>query len=212
VTPLRLDRLQAVVLVGAHCDDIAIGAGATVLHLTAANPGLRVRALVLTGAGTAREEEERAALTGLLPGVEPTVEVLGLPDGRLPDHRAAVKDALQALATHGADLVIGPHRRDAHQDHRLLGEMIPTAFRDQLHLGYEVLKWESDLPATTVYQPVSDELATEKVRVIQECYASQKAHDWFGEEAFRALMRVRGAQCHRRYAEAFVVEKLVLAG
>jgi LmbE family N-acetylglucosaminyl deacetylase len=210
VTRLRLDRLTELALIGAHCDDIAIGAGATVLQLATANPGLRVRALVLTGADTAREHEERAALAALLPGVELTLDLLGLPDGRLPDHRGVVKDALQSFASGGADLVLGPHRFDAHQDHRLLGEMIPTAFRDHLHLGYEVLKWESDLAATTVYQPVSDELATEKVRVIQESYPSQKAHDWFDDEAFRALMRVRGAQCHHRYAEAFVVEKAVL--
>jgi LmbE family N-acetylglucosaminyl deacetylase len=210
LTRLRLDGLTEIALVGAHCDDIAIGAGATVLHLAATNPGLRVRALVLTGADSVREHEERAALAALLPDVELSVDVLGLPDGRLPDHRAVVKDALQAFASGPADLVLGPHRLDAHQDHRLLGEMIPTAFRDQLHLGYEVLKWEGDLPTTTLYQPVSDALAAEKVRVIQECYASQKAHDWFDDEAFRALMRVRGVQCHHRYAEAFVVEKAVL--
>ncbi len=207
---LRLGRLTDLALVGAHCDDIAIGAGATLRHLSTVRPGLRVRALVLTGTGTVREEEEHAALAALLPDGELNLEVLGLPDGRLPDHRAAVKDALQTFAAEGADVVIGPHRRDAHQDHRLLGELIPTAFRDHLHLGYEVLKWESDLPATTVYQPVNDELAAEKLRVIQDSYASQAVHDWFDDEAFRALMRVRGAQCHHRYAEAFVVEKMVL--
>ncbi|MEP6816868.1 MAG: PIG-L family deacetylase [Marmoricola sp.] len=210
MTPLRLAGLDELALVGAHCDDIAIGAGATVLHLAATNPGLHVRALVLTGADTVREAEERAALAALLPGVRLTLDVLGFPDGRLPDHRAAVKDKLQSFAAAGADLVLGPHRHDAHQDHRLLGEMLPTAFRDQLQLGYELLKWESDVPFTTLYQPVSDELAAEKVRVITDSYPSQSAHDWFDDEAFRALMRVRGAQCHRRYAEAFVVEKVVL--
>ena len=51
LTPEALDEL---VLLGAHCDDIPIGAGGTVLTLCRARPGLRVRALVLAGGGTAR--------------------------------------------------------------------------------------------------------------------------------------------------------------
>lgn len=210
IAPLLHD-VRRVVLVGAHCDDIAIGAGASVLALRRANPGAEASALVLTGGGTAREAEERAAMTALLgPDGDDRLTVLDLPDGRLPEHRAAVKDALQDAARGGADLVIGPQAGDAHQDHRLLGEMIPTAFRDALHLGYEILKWESDLPRTTLYLPAEDADVAEKVRLIEACYPSQRGHDWFDEEAFRALMRVRGVQCHHRHAEAFVVDKLVL--
>ena len=63
--PERLDRL---VLLGAHCDDIAIGAGGSLLELCRAYPGLSVAALVLTGGGSLREEEERAALAAFCPG------------------------------------------------------------------------------------------------------------------------------------------------
>ncbi|MCW2759030.1 MAG: hypothetical protein JWO46_2776 [Nocardioidaceae bacterium] len=208
---LQLTDVRRIALVGAHCDDLAIGAGATLLGLAAAVPALVVHALVLSGGGTDREAEERAAMAALFPHAEVDLTVLDLPDGRLPDHRGTVKDALQELAAQGADLVVGPQRYDAHQDHRLLGEMVPTSFRDHLHLGYEILKWESDLPATTLYRPVDPLLAAAKVRIIRASYPSQSVHDWFDDEAFLALMRVRGAQCHQRYAEAFVVDKLVLS-
>lgn len=210
---LALPPLESIAVVGAHCDDLAIGAGATLLRLATANPGLRVHALVCTGDGTERAAEERAALGDLLPGAELDLRVLHLPDGRLPDHAGEVKDHLQALAAAVPDagLVLAPHRHDAHQDHRLLGEMVPTSFRSQLHLGYEIVKWESDLPATNLYQPVDETTAARKVAVITERYASQRHHDWFDDEAFLGLMRIRGVQCHRRYAEAFVVEKLLLA-
>ena len=56
--PERLDRM---LLLGAHCDDIAIGAGGALLELCRAHPGVTVTALVLTGGGSLREEEERAA-------------------------------------------------------------------------------------------------------------------------------------------------------
>jgi len=48
--PERLDRM---LLLGAHCDDIAIGAGGALLELCRSHPGIAVTALVLTGTGTA---------------------------------------------------------------------------------------------------------------------------------------------------------------
>ena len=106
-------------------------------------------------------------------------------------------------------LVFGPQRGDSHQDHRLLAELMPTEFRDHLILGYEILKWESDLPNPTVYQPIRRETALQKAALLRECYRSQIGRDWFDYEAFLGLMRVRGVQCHSHYAEAFVAEKIV---
>lgn len=198
-------------MVAAHCDDVAIGAGATLLGLAARHPGLRVHALVLTGAGSAREDEERAALVALLPAARISTTILGLPDGRLPEHWGVVKAALQELAQRtDPDLILAPQRGDAHQDHRLLAELVPTAYRRHLVLGYEVLKWESDLPRVNVYLPVTDEYAAHKADLLVQLYPSQSKHDWFDRSAFLGLMRIRGVQCHRRHAEAFVAEKLVL--
>ena len=44
--------LDGIVVVGAHCDDIAIGAGGTLLTICLARPGIRVDALVLSGGGS----------------------------------------------------------------------------------------------------------------------------------------------------------------
>lgn len=49
VIRLGARRLTRLVVLGAHCDDIAIGAGGTLLALATAHPGLRVDALVLSG-------------------------------------------------------------------------------------------------------------------------------------------------------------------
>ncbi|MGW3731243.1 PIG-L family deacetylase, partial [Streptomyces sp. NPDC000851] len=46
---LGAGSLDRIVAVGAHCDDIAIGAGGTLLTLCRARPGIRVDALVLSG-------------------------------------------------------------------------------------------------------------------------------------------------------------------
>jgi hypothetical protein len=36
-------------------------------------------------------------------------------------------------------------------------------------------------------------------------------HDWFDEEAFLGLSRLRGVQCRAKHAEAFVMEKATVS-
>lgn len=209
---LHLDDVHEVVLLAAHCDDLAIGAGGTIRLLAGANPGLRVHALVATGGGTVREGEERAALAALCPGADLELTVLDLPDGLLPQHAEQLKRQVRELARRtGPDLVLAPQAGDAHQDHRLLARITPTEFRDHLTLGYEIAKWESDLPTTTLYVPLDDAQLEAKLAVLRAHYPSQTAHDWFDDEAFRGLARVRGVQCHARWAEAFCTTKLILS-
>ena len=206
--PERLDRI---LLLGAHCDDIAIGAGGSLLELCRAHPGVVVTALVLTGGGSLREEEERAALTAFCPGAKLEVTVLDLPDGRVPVRWERAKLALEEMRTHGEpDLIFGPSPHDAHQDHRTLAKLVPTAFRDHLTLGYEILKWDGDLTQPGAYLPLAEPVLREKIAKLHEHYGSQRDRSWFDAETFAGLARIRGVQCHARYAEAFHVGKLVL--
>ncbi|GHJ91338.1 MULTISPECIES: PIG-L deacetylase family protein [Streptomyces] len=203
--------LERVVAVGAHCDDIAIGAGGTLLTVCRARPGVRVDALVLSGGGGEREREERAALAAFCPGADLRLTVLKLPDGRLPAYWDEAKAAVEELrATTEPDVVLAPRTADAHQDHRGLARLIPTAFRDHLVLGYEIVKWDGDLGRPNAYQPLTPETAEDKVRLLQEHYASQRHRPWYDREAFLGLARIRGIECQARYAEAFDVTKLTL--
>jgi LmbE family N-acetylglucosaminyl deacetylase len=211
VLSLLPERLDHMMLLGAHCDDIAIGAGGSLLELCRAHPGLRVSALVLTGGGSLREEEEKAALTAFCPGAQLDVTVLDLPDGRVPTRWERAKLALEELRSRGEpDLVFAPSPHDAHQDHRAVAELVPTAFRDHLTLGYEILKWEGDLAQPTVYLPLAEPVLREKISKLHEHYGSQRDRSWFEPETFTGLARIRGVQCRARFAEAFHVSKLVL--
>jgi LmbE family N-acetylglucosaminyl deacetylase len=200
--------LDEIAVVGAHCDDIAIGMGGTLLTLAGANPGLRVRALVLTGGGTDREAEEIEALAAFCPGAGVDVMVLDIPDGRAPAHWDRIKNHLSEFRQSCTpQVVFGPHRGDAHQDHRLLAELLPTEFRDHLVLGYEILKWEADTPRPAIYHPLVTEVAEEKSRLLHKHYPLQARHDWFDEQAFLGLSRLRGVQCRNPHAEGFILEK-----
>jgi len=121
LTPINL---RSVAVIAASCDDIAIGAGATLIEIARGKPDLVVHALVLTGGGTEREVE--------------------------------------------------------------------------------------DLPTPSLYLPIPTDTAHEKTRLLAQCYPSQSGRGWSDDDAILGLMRVRGAQCRARYAEAFTVEKSVL--
>jgi LmbE family N-acetylglucosaminyl deacetylase len=196
--------------VGAHPDDIEIAAGGLLLSLAAANPGVRVHYVLCTGTPD-RQAEARAAAAAFLPGASLSFALHSLPDSRLPAHWNAVKEILHGAASVlSPDLVICPAANDAHQDHRLLAEQVPTVFRDGLVLHYEIPKWDGDLSRRNVYLPLTDEVARRKVSLLHESFPSQKARDWWDDEVFLGLARLRGMECRSRYAEAFDCTKAVL--
>ena len=204
---LELAGIRSVVVVGAHPDDIEIGAGGLLLELSAAVPDLKIR-YVLCGGAPARQAEARAAAVAFLPAADLTFDLHDLPDGRLPGHWNTVKEIIQQAAKTHADLVIAPSRFDAHQDHRLLGELAMTGFRDQIVVHYEIPKWDGDLGQPNLYVPLTAEQAARKVELLNTHFPSQKVHDWWDDEVFFGLMRLRGMECRARYAEAFFASKL----
>jgi LmbE family N-acetylglucosaminyl deacetylase len=215
VLTLSLDRPAgmplSVLAIGAHPDDIEIAAGGTLLSLAERHPGLRARVVLMTGSSQ-RQEEARAAALAFLPGANLDVELHDLPDGRLPAVWGQVKEVIEALARSlSPDLVLAPSPGDAHQDHRTVGELVPTAFRDQLCLAYEIPKWDGDLARPNTYFPLTDDIARRKVELLDKCYPSQRGRDWWDQETFLALARLRGVECRARYAEAFSCSKMVIS-
>lgn len=208
VSTFTIENLRRVVMIGAHPDDIEIGAGGLLLTLPERTS---VHYLVLTGE-PARREEARAAAHTFGAHTDLTFQAEGLPDGRLPEHVAAVKDVLGALAAQSTPgLVLTPSDDDRHQDHRLLGVMAPTVFRGATHLQYEIPKWDGDLRRRNLYLPMADEVARRKVDLLNAAYPSQHGRDWWDDEMFLGLARLRGVECRSRYAEAFTCDKIVLA-
>jgi LmbE family N-acetylglucosaminyl deacetylase len=200
------------VCLGAHPDDIEIGAGGTVLELAAAGRIASATWLVLTGSGERVEEARRAAAAFVAP-VVPEVRVVGLRDGYLPDAWGAAKEALERLRLDvDPDLVLTHRLDDAHQDHRVVADLTTTAFRDHLVLEYEIPKWDGDLGRPNVYLPLGARTLTRKVDLLAASFPSQAGRDWFGEDTFRALARLRGMECRAPdgLAEAFTGRKLML--
>jgi LmbE family N-acetylglucosaminyl deacetylase len=198
----------SVLAIGAHPDDIELGAGGLLLTLAPRRP--RVRYVVLTGTPE-RQAEAREAAASFLPGADLEVSLHSLPDTQLPTVWTTVKDILADVArSYTPDLIIAPTATDAHQDHRTIAEIVPTVFRDQLCLGYELVKWDGDLGRPSVYFPLENDVARRKVDLLHKCYQSQRDRDWWDDEVFLGLARLRGMECRARYAEAFSCAKSLL--
>jgi LmbE family N-acetylglucosaminyl deacetylase len=208
---MTFQGVRAVVALGAHCDDIEIAAGGLLLSLAHTIPALRVHYVVCAGTPS-RQAEAVTAAHAFLPGAQLSFALHDLPDGRLPSHWGEVKQIIEdAAGTVDADLVLSPWRGDAHQDHRLLGELAPTAFRNAQHLQYEIPKWDGDLGRPNLYAPLPTETAHRKVELLHKCFPSQHSRDWWSDETFLSLMKLRGVECRAPYAEAFHTNKMVLA-
>jgi LmbE family N-acetylglucosaminyl deacetylase len=205
------DRPRGLIALGAHPDDIEIGCGGTLLSLAKRWPEISVTVVVLTGSPM-RQEEARTASELFLAGCQSTLRCFDFPDGRLPAQWGAVKEVLEDVAAEvEADLILAPRVGDAHQDHRLVAELVRTVWRDQLVLGYEIPKYDGDVGQPNAYLPLTEATAREKVRLLSKAYRSQTQRDWWDEETFLGLARLRGMECRSRYAEAFELTKTVIS-
>ena len=203
------DGPLTVVALGAHPDDIEIGCGGTLLALAAAHP-LTVHYVLPTG-NELRHAEARDAAKHFLSGAEVTFHFNGLPDGRLPGHWDEVKQQLEDVAAVcRPDLIFATRTDDAHQDHRLVAELVTTVWRGPLVLHYEIPKWDGDLGRVTHYVTLDQETAARKVDLLNRCFPSQLSRAWWDDETFLALLRLRGIESQARYAEGFVVAKAVI--
>lgn len=201
----------SVLCLGAHADDIEIGAGATLLTWLSSGGELDVHWCVAAAAGARAVEAEASARAFCAGALKTTVAIGGFRDSYLPYEGAAVKQWIEAQKPRmNPDVVLTHFSRDAHQDHRLINELAWNAFRDSLILEYEIPKWDGDLGRPNLYVPIEDGVLARKISLLDAHFGSQRSKDWFDAETFRGLARLRGVECRARYAEAFFVRKMIL--
>jgi LmbE family N-acetylglucosaminyl deacetylase len=201
-----------VLCLGAHSDDIEIGAGGTILNWIENGISLDVRWVVFSAPGARAEEAVKSAESFLAGAARREISLFEFRDGYFP-HLPKLKDSFEDLKRGAAPDVILTHRRDdAHQDHRQVAQMTWNSFRDHLILEYEIPKWDGDLGRPNIYQPLKQATLDRKIELLHEHFATQRSRDWFDPETFRALARLRGMESRspERAAEAFVMSKALL--
>lgn len=206
-------RVERVLAVGAHADDIEIGCSGTLLTLVRANPALEVDWVVLAAEDERVDEAYAGAARVLSTDDRSRVRIEQFPQRFFPSARADLKRWFDNLGRDIApQVVFCPHLQDVHQDHRTTAELVWQTFRAQLVLEYEIVKYEGDLGQPNAFVELPREIADEKVRLLDEVFVSQRARYWFDDETFRGLLRLRGVECRADsgYAEAFHARKLRL--
>ena len=209
---LRVSGPIRVLALGAHADDIEIGAGGLLLELAALGSRLEVVWLVLSGDDTRAAEARSSAARLLGKSVKLEVETERFRERYFP-HQPELKERFDDLGRRvSPDLVISPRLEDRHQDHRVVAELAWQTFRHHLVLEYEIPKYEGDLGQPNAYVPLKVATANRKIEHLLAAFPSQIHHAWYTDETFRSILRLRGIESNAPsgYAEGFTARKLVI--
>jgi LmbE family N-acetylglucosaminyl deacetylase len=198
-----------VLVVGAHPDDEAIGAGGTLRRHVL--DGDVVSAVFLTSGeggghgienpGETREQEalEAAEIIGIS-----AVQFWRETDGALRASRVLVDRVARMITTARASTVYAPHHRDDHPDHRAAARIVgQAAARARRRVEVKYFEIWSPIDEIDSVVDISD-VIDDKLRAIR-AYRSQCAVMGF-DNAFKGLARYRG-EMHSwpggSYAEVF---------
>lgn len=211
--PIKISGVTRILCLGAHSDDIEIGCGGTILRLIESRKNLDFYWMVLSSNETRAKEAKKSARAFLRGARSKKIVVKPFRDGFLPHIGAPVKECFEELKREFAPDVIFTHfRNDLHQDHRFVSELTWNTFRNHLIFEYEIPKYDADLGSPNFFVPLSDSQCRRKVKGLMRHFGSQRDRQWFSEDLFEGLMRLRGieAASPTRYAEAFHCRKISL--
>ena len=113
------ERLS-VLCIGAHSDDIEIGAGATILGWIERGVRLDVHWAVLSACGPRADEARASAEAFLADAARAVIDLAEFKDGFFPYQGAEHQDLVRGAETarSSPDVILCHWRNDAHQDHR----------------------------------------------------------------------------------------------
>lgn len=203
----------SILCLGAHCDDIEIGCGGTILRLLKEH-GARINLTWVAFSSTdEREREFRLSAERFSSGSGGyDLIVHRHRDGFFPAEWQEIKEDFERLKSASPDILFTTCRHDLHQDHRVVSELTWNTFRDHLILEYELVKYDGDLGKPSLFVPLERGLCEQKVRIILESYESQRVKSWLTDDTLMGLMRIRGVECASPtgLAEGFYGRKIVL--
>jgi LmbE family N-acetylglucosaminyl deacetylase len=201
-------RSNMILAVGAHPDDVELGCGGTICQ--ASKNGARVTVVFLTkgemsGVPEVRVKESINAFSVL--GVKEVV-FGDFPDTEIPNSRKPIDFLEQFYNTYKPDVVLTHTVNDIHQDHRQVGWLSISAFRNVPKiLAYETPRVNPSAFSPTYFVDISN-CIKEKWSALQ-CHLSQKEKRYLTYESMINLASFRGRQVNLAEAEAFEVVKYV---
>jgi len=201
-------KSKVILAVGAHPDDIELGCGGTLCQAT--RNGAKVIVVYLTkgelsGDAEVRVKESLDAFSVL--GVK-EVYFGDFPDAEIPNSRKTIDFLEQFQIKYTPDIVLTHTTNDIHQDHRQVGWLSISAFRNvPKMLAYETPRVNPSTYSPTYFVDISN-CVKEKWEALR-CHVSQQAKRYLTYESMINLASFRGRQVGLADAEAFEVVKYV---
>jgi LmbE family N-acetylglucosaminyl deacetylase len=205
-----LQHAKRILCLGAHSDDIEIGAGGTLAKLIAARPDLSIRWVVFSAPGKRTEEAQNSANAYLANVPDKQVHIGTFRESFFPSEWPKIKEWFEEIRkSFDPDIVFTHFRDDRHQDHRVLSDMAWNTFRNHQILEYEIPKYDGDLGIPNVFVELDEPQAKDKARLLMQHFGTQHNKHWFSEDLFLSMLRIRGIESGTRYAEAFHARKIL---
>jgi LmbE family N-acetylglucosaminyl deacetylase len=186
---------------GAHPDDIELGAGATIakaiLHGAKCSMGIF---------STFRDTqphliEESLSALKILGVNQENVKFFDFPVRNFPEYRQQILQTIIDNYSGGFDTIFVPSAPDIHQDHEVIFKEALRAFKFSSILGYE-LPWNIFDDKKTVYNRITQEHLDLKISALEK-FGSQRERYYMSPSDSHAVATFRGLQINSKYAEAF---------
>lgn len=200
---------KRVLFLGAHPDDIELGCGALIHHIS---PISEVHCVTFS------DNQKNASLRNVVEEQYRSMAILGVPKERatygpfttrvFPHARQEILEYLLKLRQEIQPEVIFVHtKQDMHQDHLTMTEESLRAFRGISVLGYDVVRSSYGFfPHFLVEVTEADVKA--KIEALAQ-YATYRDKYYFSPELTRSIMVRHGALAERPFAEGFDILRIV---
>ncbi len=200
---------KVVCFIGAHPDDIELGAGALIAHISGQTDIYCI---------TLSQNEKNPALKNLIAEQNASMEILGVPrknliqgafeTRRFPHARQEILEfLLEFNKKYHPEIIFTHTKSDIHQDHATVTSEALRAFRGSTVLGFDVIRSSYGFFPQFLVE-VTEKDVDSKIRSLA-AYKTYKDKYYFDPDVTRATLIRQGALAERQFAEGFDILRIV---
>jgi LmbE family N-acetylglucosaminyl deacetylase len=204
---------KKILCLGAHCDDIEIGCGGTLLKLIRTMKDVHVYWVVFSSDERREKEALKSANDFLKSLRKKKIVIKRFRNSFFPYCGAEIKEYFEQLTKEfSPDIIFTHFKNDLHQDHRLISELTWNTYRNHLILEYEIPKYDGDLGSPNFFIQFDGTISRNKIEKIMKYFKSQYDKSWFTRDTLSSLLRLRGVESNApdKYADCFYCRIIIL--
>ncbi|HEY9089001.1 MAG TPA: PIG-L family deacetylase [Anaerolineaceae bacterium] len=200
---------RSLLFLGAHPDDIELGCGALIAHITGQAD---LRCVTLS------DNQKNPQLTNLVEEHYASMQTLGVPKEnvilgpfetrRFPQARQEILEFMIDLNRRYRPEIVFVHTKaDIHQDHATVTEEALRAFRGVTVLGFDVIRSSYGFFPNFLVE-VTQADTQRKIEALA-CYKTYESRYYFDQSITHATLVRNGAICERPFAEGFDILRVI---